>query len=94
MFRHIVMYKLKDKNDAKTMCEKFKTLPQNISEVVSLEAGTDIQNSDASFDVVLNVTFKSREDYLKYNDHPYHVNEVMSYVHSVIAQRYSVDFEI
>ncbi|MEG1509595.1 MAG: Dabb family protein [Clostridia bacterium] len=94
MIKHIVMYKLKDstKENALQLQQAFLSMKGKIEQVVSLEAGVDILNSERSFDVVLECTFKNLEDMSAYKKHPVHL-PVQKYVHSVIEKSQSVDYE-
>lgn len=93
MFRHIVLYKLKNKGDASAMKERFLSMPKNIPQIVTVETGIDSLCTERSFDISLSVTFNSKEDYLVYKDHPYHLSYVVPFVHSAVEKAVSVDFE-
>ncbi len=94
MFRHIVLYRLKDRSEqAKgALKEKFLSLRGNVPEIVDLQVGTDCLFSQRSYDVALSIGFQSKEDLSRYKAHPFHVG-VSEYVHSVIESSVSCDFE-
>jgi hypothetical protein len=94
VFRHIVLYRLKNPTEEqkRALKEKFLSLNGNVPQIRVLEAGTDLLGSERSYDVALNVTFDTRDDFSAYKKHPFHVG-VSEYVHSVIASSVSCDFE-
>lgn len=94
MFRHIILYRLKDRSEeAKSaLKEKFLTLRGNVPQIVDLEAGTDCLFSGRSYDVALSITFENKEDLAAYKAHPFHAG-VAEYVHSVMESAVSCDFE-
>ena len=93
MFQHIVLYKLKDGSDEqkKNLKEKFLTMDGKIPQIKELRVGTDVLCLDRSFDVSLSIMFDSKEDFLAYKEYPYHKDEVVPYVHSVVEKSVSVD---
>lgn len=92
MVKHIVLYKLKDQNDADEMIKRFLSMKGKIDVLLDLNAGKDFVRSQRAYDVALVCEFKSREDLLTYANHPVHL-PVKEFVHSVIAEAHSVDFE-
>lgn len=93
MFRHIVLYKLKDRSEAsaKALYERFLTMEGKIPYIKEISVGCDTMHLDRSFDVSLSIIFDSKEDFLAYKEYPYHRDEIVPYVHSVIEQAVSVD---
>lgn len=94
MFRHLVLYRVKNPADAAEMKRRFETMPSEIPQIVTLESGLDELRSPRSFDVSLVMTFRNREDFLAYKEHPYHRQFVMPFVHGVIEQAVSADYEM
>ena len=94
MFRHIVLYRLKDRSEKakQALKDKFLTLRGNVPQIRNLEAGTDCLFSGRSYDVALVITFDNKEDLAAYKAHPFHVG-VAEYVHSVMESSVSCDFE-
>ena len=86
MFRHIVLYKLKDRSEssAKALYEKFLTMEGKIPYIREMNVGCDTLRLDRSFDVSLSIIFA-------YKEYPYHRDEIVPYVHSVTEQAVSVD---
>lgn len=95
VFRHIVLYRLKDpaEESKQALKEKFLTLKGNVPQVKEIEVGTDLLKSQRSYDVALVITFDRKEDLAEYKAHPFHVG-VSEYVHSVIEASVSCDFEV
>lgn len=95
MFRHIVLYKLKDRSEEskKKLHDLFLTMDGKIPYIREMNVGCDVLKLDRSFDVSLSILFDSKEDFLAYKEYPYHKNEVVPYVHSVVEQAVSVDSE-
>lgn len=95
MFRHIVLYKLKDRSEEskKALCDIFKTMNGKIPYIREMHVGSDVLRLDRSFDVSLSIVFDSKEDFLAYKEYPYHRDEVVPYVHSVVERAVSVDSE-
>ncbi|MBO5247790.1 MAG: Dabb family protein [Clostridia bacterium] len=94
MFRHIVLYRLKNRTEEakKALKDRFLTLWGNVPQIKDLEVGTDCLFSGRSYDVALVITFEKREDLSEYKAHPFHVS-VSEYVHSVIESSVSCDYE-
>ena len=94
MFRHIVLYRLKNPTqEAKEQLKnRFLTLKGNVPQVKDIEVGIDVLESGRSFHVALVITFESKEDLKTYKSHPFHV-AVSDYVHAVISESVSCDFE-
>lgn len=94
MIKHIVIYKLKNRNESEKekLCEKFNSMRGKIPYLKSLIAGSDILNSERSYDVALICEFESLEDLNKYKTHEVHL-PIVDYVKSVAEISHSVDFE-
>ena len=92
MVKHIVLYRLKDVSDADEMIQRFLSMRGKIEVLDSLVAGKDIVRSERAYDVALVCDFKSKKDLEVYAEHPVHL-PVKKFVHSVIVEAHSVDFE-
>lgn len=94
VFRHIVLYRLKDRSEEakQTLKNRFLTLRGNVPQVKEIEVGTDCLFSGRSYDVALIITFERKEDLTIYKADPFHV-ALSEYVHSVIESSVSCDFE-
>jgi len=71
--------------------EKLEGLKSEIKEIVDIEVGINICDSDQAFDVVLYSTFKNSDDLAIYQKHPKHV-EVGEFVAQVKVDRRVVDY--
>jgi hypothetical protein len=102
MIRHVVMWKLKDKAEGATKeknAEKMKLilegLKTNIDEIKNVEVGINITEDDdepgSAFDVVLISDFETELDYTMYTRNTHH-KKAISFINSVIEQRYFVDY--
>lgn len=91
MLKHIVMYKLKNRDDAEALVEKFLGMKGKIDVLLDLHAGVDVVLSGRSFDVCLECVFKDVEDLKKYILHPVHL-PVKEFVGNIVEKSHSVDF--
>lgn len=100
MFKHVVMWKFKDRDDEgksrEEIARKVKTLLEGLKDQVGvirhIEAGIDVSGTSSSFDMVLYSEFDSAEDCQAYQEHPAH-KEVGAYIGSVRTDRVVVDYE-
>ena len=69
-----------------------KGLLGKVPGLISMEAGADFMGSGRSYDLALIAKFANREDLAVYADHPEHV-KVKQYIHKVLVNGISVDFE-
>ena len=94
MVKHIVMFKLLEKN--KTNIEKvvnaLKSLEGNIDVLRSLEIGVNFTESDRNYDVVLTTEFGNREGLSIYRPHPKHL-PVVETIRSLCTGSVAVDYE-
>jgi hypothetical protein len=93
------MWRFKDEAAGKSKnenLETFKSMLENlvgvIDEIVHLEVGKNVIESDTSSDLVLNSEFKSIEDLDRYNRHPSH-QKVITFAKEVVSERRAVDYE-
>ncbi|AZQ65340.1 Dabb family protein [Flammeovirga pectinis] len=99
MYKHIVLWKLKDNVEGKSKAElsiivkeKLESLKDVIPEIKVLDVGVNVGNYGASFfDVGMYITFNSKEDFLKYITYKEH-DEVVAYIQSVMVAEEIVDF--
>lgn len=95
MIKHIVCFKLKDnsqesKDKAK---EVLLSMKGNVSTIKDIQVGTDFLMSERSFDVILEVILDDN-DLDNYQNDPYHVNVVKTYMHDVRTQSISIDYKL
>ena len=96
MIKHIVMWKLAEENKKENMDKMKKVLEdlqEKIEEIVEIEAGIDINGSEAAYDIVLYSSFKSDEDLARYQKHPDHL-KAADFIKQVTIDRAVVDYEI
>jgi hypothetical protein len=100
MIKHIVMWRLKDfangagkEENAKKLKSYLETLKGKINEIKHIEAGININRSDAAFDVVLYSEFDTLSDLEVYQKHPEHL-KIVSFVNEVRLERRVVDYEV
>lgn len=100
MFKHIVMWKFRDRDDEGNSKEeiiyKVKTLLEGLKDQIDvirhIEAGIDKSRTSSSFDMALYSEFDSAEDCQAYQEHPAH-KKVGAYIGSVRTDRVVVDYE-
>ena len=96
MIRHIVMYWLKESDNAaikQKAVENFLSMRGKIPGLVSVEAGRDQLGSPRSCDLCLCTVFESMEALEAYRKHPVHL-PVQAYMHSIVDRSASADFEV
>lgn len=99
MYKHLVLWKLKDSADGMTKAElavevknRLDTLPGIISEVKEYEVGINIGAYGASFfDVGLISSFEDEEAFKRYCVYPEH-DAVVAYIQSVTVAEEIVDY--
>ncbi len=97
MIKHIVMWNLKEtaagngkEENAAIIKERLEALVGKIDGLISLTVGRNIMES--GYDLCLVGEYSNKAALLFYRDHPLH-KEVQSFVHEVITERVSCDFE-
>ena len=95
MIKHIVMFKLinKNKENLEKVVNALKTLEGNIDVLCSAEIGININKSDRNYDIVLITNFKDRNTLKTYDTHPKHL-PVVETVRSLCSGSVVVDYEI
>lgn len=99
MYKHIVVWKLKDEANGLSkneLCQEVKRrleeLPSKITEIKSFEVGINIGNYGASFfDVSLVATYDNFDTFWAYTKYPIH-NEVVAFIQSVMVAEEIVDY--
>jgi heme-degrading monooxygenase HmoA len=99
MFKHIVLWKLKEtaggrsrEENARLIKERFEELANMIDGLKHLEVGIDVLRTDASGDVVLVTEFESRAAYEAYNAHPAH-KALVAFIGELRDERRVIDYE-
>lgn len=101
MYKHIVLWKLKDEAAGKSRAElalevkrRLDELPVHIPEIVSYETGINRGDYGASFfDVSVVSVFENKTDFWAYTKYPVH-DAVVAYIQSVMVAEEIVDYEI
>jgi hypothetical protein len=95
MVKHIVMFKLKEKNQKNLIqaIDSLNTLRGNIETLKSLEVGTDFLNTERSYDIVLIAIFNDLKGLQTYQDHKIHL-PVVKKMRSLCSSSIVVDYEI
>ena len=96
MIKHVVCYKLKDnslekKEEVKNMLLSMKG---KVGYFVDINVGLDFLGSERSYDIVLEMTFNSKEDMEAYQKDDYHFNVIKPYMKSVRTNSVSVDYNL
>lgn len=94
MIKHVVCYKLKDnsiekKEEVKQMLLSMKG---KLNYFTDINVGIDFLGSERSYDIVLEMTFNTKEDMENYQKDDYHFNVIKPYMKSVRTGSVSVDY--
>lgn len=96
MIKHVVFFKLKNNDSDECMRAKevLLSMKDHIPYIRDIKAGVDFLRSERSFDVILEVTLDDKKALDDYQDNPYHVNIVKTYIQAIRTDSASVDYEI
>lgn len=99
MFKHIVMWKLKDFAEGNSKAEnamliktRLEGLKEKISEIKHIEVGINILKAEQAYDAVLYSIFDTLDDLNAYQKHPEHV-KVSEFIGRVRNERAVADYE-
>ena len=100
MFKHIVLWKLKDHANGKTRLENARLIKERFEEMANmldglrhLEVGIDVLRADDRADVALYSEFESRAAYEAYYAHPAH-QSLAGFIKEVRVDRRVIDYEV
>ena len=93
MVKHIVCHKYTDKNEAQKIAQMLMGLVGKVPSLRSMQAGADFIGSHRSYHLGLVAEFDDKAGLEEYQTHPEHV-KVKGYIHTVLTDSVSVDFEI
>ncbi|HMM31882.1 MAG TPA: Dabb family protein [Clostridia bacterium] len=93
MVKHIVCHKYTSKEEAGKIAPMLMGLVGKVPSLRSMQAGADFIGSSRSFHLALVAEFDNREGLEEYQTHPEHV-KVKTYIHTVLEESVSVDFEL
>lgn len=99
MLTHIVLWKLQEVAEGRTKAEnallikeKLESLLGKIPQIVELNVGINLPNTDASnYDVALYTVFENMETMMEYQNHPEH-KAVGEWIVKVRASRVAIDY--
>lgn len=91
MVKHVVVFKLKNFEDAARLKDAILGMEGKIPGLVSIEAGIDFNRSDAAGDLVLISTHSDKDALKVYQDHPEHI-KVKDQIVPCAAGRTVVDY--
>ncbi len=91
MIKHVVMWNLKDKSRGAELKAAIENLQGKIPGLVSIEAGLNINKSNAAADLVLVSTHTDREALTIYQEHPIHV-ELKDIIIAAVTSQKVVDY--
>ena len=96
MIKHIVCFKLKDNSAEEKAQVKglLLSMRENVPTVCDIEVGSDFLMSPRSYDIILQVWLENRDKLDEYQNDPYHVNTVKSYMHQAAQSSVAVDYDI
>jgi hypothetical protein len=100
MFKHIVLWKLKDTangksrtENARLMKERFEEMANMLDGLRTLEVGINVLHGDEAADVALYMEFESRGAYEAYAVHPAH-KALVTFIREVRVERRVIDYEV
>jgi len=92
MVKHIVMWRLNNRDQAPEIKARLEALKGRIPGLLKIEVGIDFLQSEQSADLVLIAELESREALAQYQAHPAH-QAVIPLMKSATCSRTVVDFE-
>ena len=99
MFKHIVLWKLKETANGKSREENARLMKERLEELANmvdglrhLEVGLNVIASDDAADVALYTAFESRAAYQAYYDHPAH-KALAGFIKEVRVDRRVIDYD-
>ncbi|PIP03836.1 MAG: stress responsive protein [Zetaproteobacteria bacterium CG12_big_fil_rev_8_21_14_0_65_54_13] len=92
MVKHIVMWKLKEKNDALEIKTRLEALAGRIPGLLNIEVGIDFLHSEQSADLVLVAELADRASLDLYQQHPEH-QAVIPLVRAAALSRSVADYD-
>ncbi len=93
MIKHIVLWKLHDRDQAGLIRQTLEKLPARIPEIHRLEVGTGMPAGEFMADVVLCSEFKTEADLKTYISHPAH-KEAVAIIVPLVSERRVADYSL
>ena len=94
MVKHIVCYKLKDNSleNKQKVKDMMLTMKGKVGYFLDIKVGMNIIESERSYDIVLEMTFNSKEDLELYQKDEYHFSVIKPFMKEVRVSSVSVDY--
>jgi len=92
MIKHIVLFKVNDKSKIEEAKKLILNLKNEISEIIDIEAFSDIGYDENASDFGLITTLKNKDDLDIYAKHPKHL-EVIKFIKTIATERRAIDYE-
>lgn len=92
MFTHVVLMKLKKKNDIPAAAEILRSMTGNIPELKGLEVGINEIESERNHDIILITRFDSRADMDAYQVSDYHQDQVLAKIRPLLERSAAGDY--
>ncbi len=93
MIKHVVIWKLKNRNDGPKLKQSIESLEGKIPGLLSIEAGIDENGSDASGDLILISTHTDKAALNAYQIDPNHI-ELKNIIVPCVTGRTVVDYTV
>ncbi|MCW7752616.1 Dabb family protein [Desulfobotulus sp. H1] len=100
MFKHIVLFRLKEKArglsleaNVGELRDMLEALPQKISDIRFLEVGVDVLKTGHSSHISLITEFDDEAAFTRYVQHPDH-QKVLAFLQGVLEERRVVDYSV
>ncbi len=93
MIKHIVCFKMQKEETIDKAIEILSSMKGKVPQIVEIEVGKDFLHSARSYDIILQVTLKNKEDLDAYQKDTYHCDVVKTYMHANVASSIAIDYE-
>jgi len=93
MIKHIVLWKLHDREKATLIRQTLEALPARIPEIHRLEVGSGMPAGEFTADVALYSEFKTEADLKTYISHPAH-QEAVAIIVPLVCERRVADYSL
>ena len=91
MVKHIVLFKVKDKEDIQKGVDALMSMKGRIEGLLDIEVGVDFLGSERSYDIALTTTHPDREALDYYQAHPVH-QPVKKIMHEIREASVACDY--
>lgn len=92
MFTHVIMMKMKNKEDIQPVAEILRSMEGQIPEIRYIEVGVNEIEADRNFDVILITRFDSRADMDAYQVCDYHQRQVLDKIRPLMEKTVAGDY--